>query len=206
MVRTKSIVRWAGLAFVALNSATSTRTNALADIALENGQLSLPVISVVERYPPYAEFCLRNQHECDLSGTDSVPHHPDLMSDLESVNAAVNNEIQFMSDISQYNEEDYWALPTSGYGDCEDLALEKRSRLVRSGGSSAALRLAFVSHRRLLNSHCILTVETSKGTFVLDSYSDEVSRWDQVPYNFEARERTDGLWDRFDQTNWGYEH
>ena len=180
--------------------------HAFADIDLIDGHLALPVISVVDRYPPYADFCHRHQRECDLTGITYVPHHPDLMNDLESVNDAVNNEIRFMSDISQYNEEDYWALPTSGFGDCEDIALEKRSRLVKSGVTPAALRLAFVSHRRLLNSHCVLTVETSKGTYVLDSYSNDVSRWDQIPYNFEARERTDGFWDRFDQTNWGYEH
>ncbi len=205
IVRPKSIVTWTRLAVVTVASVTLTGTDAFADIGLMDGQLSLPVIRVVERYPPYAEFCRRHQQECVLTGTVYVRHRPELMSALEAVNVAVNNEIQFMSDINQYNEEDYWALPTSGYGDCEDLALEKRSRLAKAGVASAALRLAFVSHRRLLNSHCILTVETSKGTYVLDSYSNEVSRWDQIPYNFEARERTDGLWDRFDQANWGYD-
>lgn len=197
---------WANFATLALCSVAFAGTDALTDRDSANKQLSLPVTRVVERYPPYADFCIRHPRECDLTGPPVVRFHTDLINKIESTNVAVNLEIEFMSDINQYNEEDYWALPISGYGDCEDLALEKRSRLVDAGVPSAALRLAFVSHKRLLNSHCILTVETSQGTYVLDSYSNAVSRWDQIPYNFEARERTDGLWDRFDQANWGYDH
>lgn len=188
----------------ALWSAIFTAAGACADMAFGGKQLSLPVVNVVVRYPPYADFCRRYPHECDLSGASVLPHSTDLMDTIRETNVTVNREIQFMLDISQYNVEEYWALPISGYGDCEDLALEKRSRLVKAGVASGALRLAIVFHRRFLNSHCILTVETSEGTYILDSYADDVSRWDQAPYNFEARERTDGLWDRFDQTNWNY--
>ena len=205
-MRTRNAFKWTTLAVIALRSSTPEGADPFPDMDSANNQLSLPVISVVERYPPYADFCRRHQHECALTGPTVAPYHTDFMNKVRSTNVAVNTEIRFMSDINQYNEEDYWALPTSGYGDCEDLALEKRSRLVKSGVAPAALRLAFVSHRRFLNSHCILTLETSKGTYVLDSYANEVSRWDQVPYNFEARERTDGLWDRFDQANWGYDN
>jgi predicted transglutaminase-like cysteine proteinase len=193
-------------AVTALWSVMFTGSEALADVAFASNRLSLPVVNVVERYPPYADFCRRYPNECDLSGRSVLLHSTDLMDMIRVTNVTVNLEIKFMLDISQYNAEEYWALPTSGYGDCEDLALEKRSRLVKAGVASGALRLAFVFHRRLLNSHCVLTVETSEGTYVLDSYTDDVSRWDQVPYNFEARERTDGLWDRFDQIDWSYQH
>ena len=179
---------------------------AAADAATSQVQLSLPVVAVVDRYPPYADFCRRHPSECDLSGVSVVPHSTDLMDGIRAINSTVNLEIQFALDISQYGAEEYWALPASGYGDCEDLALEKRSRLVASGVAPGALRLAFVFHRRLLNSHCVLTVETSEGTYILDSRTDGVTRWDRAPYNFETRERTDGLWDRFDQTNWRYDH
>ena len=88
---------------------------------------------------------------------------------------------------------------------CEDLALEKRSRLAASGVPRGALRLAIVFDKRHLNSHCVLTVETSRGTFILDTFTNRVGHWDKTPYNFEVRERADGQWDRFDQTNWGYD-
>ena len=186
-------------------SAMVPGTEALPDRAFANSRLSLPVVNVVQRYPPYEDFCRRYPNECDLGGASVLFHSADLMDRIRVTNITVNREIRFLLDISQYNVEEYWALPTSGYGDCEDLALEKRSRLVKAGVSPGALRLAFVFHRRLLNSHCVLTVETTEGTYILDSYTDDVSRWDQVPYNFETRERTDGLWDRFDQTNWNYQ-
>ena len=168
------------------------------------GRLSLPVAEVVERHPPYAEFCRRTPRECDLRGATVLPFSPGLLHSLRTINAAVNNEIAFALDIEQYNVEEHWALPVSGRGDCEDMALEKRSRLVRSGYAPGALRLALVFHRTLLNSHCVLTVETTAGTYLLDSFTSEVLRWDQTPYNFEARERPDGYWDRFDQTQWRY--
>ena len=166
--------------------------------------LRLPVIEIVAPYPPYADFCRRHPDECKLSGSAVVEHNSELVHRIQSTNFAVNHEIRFMLDIIQYGAEEYWALPISGYGDCEDLALEKRSRLVRSGMASAALRLAIVLHRQFLTSHCVLTVDTTKGTYLLDSYTDDVLRWDQSPYNFETRERTDGRWDRFDQNGWTY--
>jgi predicted transglutaminase-like cysteine proteinase len=168
------------------------------------GRLSLPVAEVVERHPPYADFCRRMPSECDLRGATVLSYSPVLLHSLRKVNTAVNEQIAFALDIEQYNVEEHWALPASGRGDCEDMALEKRSRLVRSGYAPGALRLALVFHRRLLNSHCVLTVETTAGTYLLDSFTSEVLRWDQTPYNFEARERPDGNWDRFDQTQWRY--
>ena len=171
-----------------------------------DAQLSLPVVSVDDRYQPYADFCRRYPVECDLRGEEVVAFGDDLMRALSEVNLAVNTEIRFAFDINQYGVEEYWALPSSGYGDCEDLALEKRARLVRSGVPRGALRLAIVFHKRYLNSHCVLTVETSRGTYILDSFTNRVCRWDNTPYNFEVRERVDGLWDRFDQTNWRYDN
>jgi predicted transglutaminase-like cysteine proteinase len=168
------------------------------------GRLSLPVAEVVERHPPYADFCRRTPGECDLSGATVLSYDPALMDSLRTINAALNDEIEFTLDIEQYNFEEHWALPDSGRGDCEDMALEKRSRLVRLGLAPGALRLALVFHRTQLNSHCVLTVETTGGTYLLDSFTNEVLRWDRTPYNFEARERPDGSWDRFDQTRWRY--
>lgn len=193
-------------AAVALWSAFSIRAETRTEEGPSMGQLSLRVASVVNRFPPYADFCRRQPGECDLSGDQVVTHSPELMWKLNEINTSVNHEIAFALDASQYGSEEYWALPVSGCGDCEDLALEKRSRLAAAGVTRRSLRLAFVFHKRHLNSHCILTVETSKGTYILDSFTDEVFRWDRVPYNFEARERTDGRWDRFDQTEWNYEY
>ena len=193
-------------AAVALWSAFSVGSETGTEAGPSAGQLSLRVVRVVDRFPPYEDFCRRQPDECDLSGDTVAIHSPELIWKLGEINASVNHEIRFALDANQYGSEEHWALPVSGYGDCEDLALEKRSRLATFGVTRGSLRLAFVFHKRYLNSHCVLTVETSRGTYILDSFTDEVFRWDRVLYNFEARERTDGRWDRFDQTGWSYEY
>ena len=116
----------------------------------------------------------------------------------------INQAVRFRLDSEVYSVEDYWALPTSGLGDCEDIALAKRVRLVDMGYPSAALRLAFVFTPDALSAHCVLTAETTLGTFVLDSFTDAVVHWAESDYNFEARERPDGRWDRYDQSLWRY--
>lgn len=167
--------------------------------------IDLRVARVVEPYPPYADFCRRQPKECQLSGAGSLSYSDELINRLEAVTAEVNGEVKFALDSEIHAVEDFWTLPTSGYGDCEDSALAKRSRLVKFGYSAGALRLAFVFHKEDMTAHCVLTVETTRGTFLLDSQTDEVKRWSEVPYNFEARERRDGRWDRYDQSQWQYD-
>lgn len=167
--------------------------------------LNVSVVEVVARHPPYADFCRRHPQECDLSGPSVVQHNADTMQTISATNAAVNREVQFVLDAEQYDVEEYWTLPSSGRGDCEDKALEKRSRLAKQGLPRGAMRLAIGFHKQLLISHCLLSLETSDGTYTLDSLTDEVFVWDQAPYNYEMRERPDGKWDRFDQTQWAHE-
>lgn len=177
-----------------------------ADAGAPPPHLDLPVVRVADPYPPYAEFCRRQPDQCRLDGPASIRHDAELMDTLRSVSAQVNREVRFALDSANHGVEEYWALPTSGYGDCEDVALAKRARLVGLGYPAGALRLAFVFHRDTMGSHCVLTVETTQGTFLLDSHTDEVERWSETPYNFEARERRDGRWDRYDQSGWHYDN
>ncbi len=167
--------------------------------------LNLPVMRVAPAYPPYADFCRRKPDECRLTGTGVATYSLELMAALRDVSRTVNHEIRFARDIDNHGIEDYWSLPTSGYGDCEDLALEKRSRLSRQGYPRGSMRLTFVADRTHMTSHCVLTVDTTRGTFLLDSHTDDVKRWREAPYNFEARERQDGRWDRYDQSSWRYD-
>ncbi len=164
--------------------------------------LYLPIFEIRFTFQPYADFCRRNPGECDMSGDCEIPYTNRLVERLVQVNTAVNQEILFASDKAQYGVEEYWNYPTTGWGDCEDMALEKRRRLVLSGLPRGALRMAIGHHRRFLHSHCLLSVETSRGTYILDTLSDEVLLWRRTPYDFESRERTDGRWDRYDQGMW----
>lgn len=169
---------------------------------VSNTRLKLPVVEVVHGYAPYQDFCRRNPPSCDLSGPAVASFDQALARRVRLVNESVNREIRFVLDRDQYGFEEYWNYPRSGRGDCEDIALEKRARLVRRGIPRGALRLAIVHHRQLLSSHCVLTLETDAGTYVLDSFSDRIGFWYDSCYNFEARERADGSWERYDQSGW----
>jgi len=137
-----------------------------------------------------------------MVGPNVVEFDTSVEQELRLVIKKVNKEIVFTLDRDQYGVEEYWNYPSTGRGDCEDIAMEKRARLVRKEFPRSTLRLAIVLHRERLSSHCILTVETTAGTYVLDSFSDLISVWHEAPYYFESRERNDGQWERFDQGVW----
>ncbi|MCP4075904.1 MAG: transglutaminase-like cysteine peptidase [Gammaproteobacteria bacterium] len=167
--------------------------------------LNFSVVKVTPRPLPYQDFCRRYPAECLLNGNRTIKLTPKALTLLQRINTQVNNEVSFMLDIDQYNQEEFWALPLTGSGDCEDKALEKRHRLAKLGFPRAAMRLMIASHKKFLNSHALLTIETDSGIYVMNSFTDKVKAWYQTPYNYEARERVDGQWDRYDQSFWTYE-
>jgi predicted transglutaminase-like cysteine proteinase len=202
-------IRWltprAATAAVLVCTVTPPTTWAQDGDKEQAGSIDLPVHEVVERYPPYVDFCARQPDACKLQGQPYLQYGPRLMAELEQVSRQVNQQVRFTLDIQQYSDEDYWAIPNAGRGDCEDIALAKRARLVALGYPSAPLRLAFVFDQGRPSAHCVLTVETTAGTYLLDSETDDILHWADSPYNFEARERTDGRWDRYDQSHWRHE-
>lgn len=162
-------------------------------------RLDLEVIKVRKSHPSHQDFCQRWPGECDMTGEEVIEWSSDLEADLQMISLEVNREVKFVLDPEQYQKEEYWNYPTSGAGDCEDNALEKRRRLVEMGYPRAALRMTTAFHREQFYAHALLLVETSRGTFVLDQDRDVVELWHQTPYMMEARERKDGSWERFDQ-------
>lgn len=167
-------------------------------------RLNLPIKQLRKTFEPYAAFCRRSPGECDLSGRAVIALSGDTMALLTKVNRAVNNEIACSFDIFEFNEEEYWAYPVNERGDCEDIALEKRRRLVGLSIPRGALRIALVQQRVSLYAHAVLTVETTVGTYILDEDNDGITLWYLTQYNFETRERPDGRWERFDQEIWWY--
>lgn len=168
--------------------------------------LNLPVVELRETYRPYASFCSRQPDACDLSGPSMIEYSPEVMRLLKGENAVANDEIDCnTTDEELYNVEEYWAIPSGGLGDCEDVALYKRELLVRRGLPRGAITIAIVHHKRNLSSHVALLVETTDGTYLLNSLTNEIVLWHRAPYNFESRERPDGTWVRYDQELWTYE-
>jgi len=129
-------------------------SNAIAEQNLKafknNGALilfTLPIAKITDRPQPYKDFCNRNPIECSSDGASQIMLNEKTMSTMIRVNSKVNQEIAFALDIDQYNQEEYWELPRSGSGDCEDIALEKRRRLAQEGFPRAAMRIIIGNHR-----------------------------------------------------------
>lgn len=163
--------------------------------------LNLQVLRVEDAPSQYARFCLSRPEQCDLEDEDSIMLDQPTRELVATINVAVNQEIELMPDIDCHGEEELWILPFKGYGDCEDLALEKRKRLRAAGVSSAALTMAIVHHKEQFFPHAVLLLESDGGTHVLDSLDDAILCWDTPPYEYERRERPDGSWSRFVRPN-----
>lgn len=137
-----------------------------------------------------------------MAGSPVIELTPAAQEKLDKVNREVNAEFRITDDLEWRGKEEEWNYPSLGTGDCEDLALEKRRRLVKRGLPRAAMTMGIVFHKEFKCPHAILFVETNEGTIVLDTLQSEMVCWDKAPLNYESRERPDGRWDHFDQRLW----
>jgi predicted transglutaminase-like cysteine proteinase len=99
---------------------------------------------------------------------------------LEQVQVQVDHQVKYVSDMERFGVGDWWE-PAKTTGDCEDIALTKRQRLMDMGWPAESLRIAALidGHGDL---HAVLTVdvESLKGapaTYVLDSHFAHVEPW-----------------------------
>ena len=141
--------------------------------------------------PPsgYIGFCQRFLDQCIASEDAPREVHMTeaLWHTLSEVNIALNEAIMAEGDASHYGTEEYWTIPTDGYGDCEDYVLAKRQVLIHLGLPEPALRIAVVITPRLVR-HAVLTVVTDEGNFVLDNLRDDILPWDGTDYVFIKRQ------------------
>ena len=103
----------------------------------------------------------------------------------EHINNTVNMSVLYKTDLEQYGKPEHWCLPTD-FGDCEDYALLKRKLLLEHGWSSDKLGLC-VCYMQSGEGHCVLWVDTDKGSFILDNNylfpmkpSDLHYRWESM--------------------------
>lgn len=99
------------------------------------------------------------------------------------VNRDVNRSVRDISDLRQFNRQEYWSLPTARGGDCEDIALLKKHTLINLGYPPQALLIATVldHHRR---GHAVLVVRTATGDLVLDNQTNRILPWAETGYVF----------------------
>lgn len=93
--------------------------------------------------------------------------------------AAVNkftNEKKYILDISNYGQEDYWAIVKEFLhhnGDCEDFAITKYFSLRLLGFPAEELRIAIVQDNNLGIAHAVLAVYLGAEILILDNQSQE---------------------------------
>ncbi|WP_369059288.1 transglutaminase-like cysteine peptidase [Caulobacter sp. 73W] len=87
---------------------------------------------------------------------------------LNKVNAQVNQDIRPMSDEAQYGGDRWVSEPASGFGDCDDYAMTKMTRLTKAGVPAEAMTIALV-YTETGEYHAVLSVQTAKGEMILDN-------------------------------------
>jgi predicted transglutaminase-like cysteine proteinase len=128
------------------------------------------------------EICNIYQWACSVSGSRKKLTQDDIDL-IRTVNRQVNRQIRQVSDKSQYRKVDYWTLPLSYRGDCEDIALMKKQQLVKAGIAPERLLLATVLDRKR-NGHAVLVLRTDSGDYVLDNLTNNIMSWQSTRYTF----------------------
>ena len=134
-------------------------------------------------------FCAKAPGECRARGpiVRAVTMTAKRWAELQQVNREVNATIDQVSDMANYGKQDVWTIPANGRGDCEDIALLKRQKLIRMGWPSSVLLMS-VARDRQGEGHAILTVATSSGDLALDNRTSRIVTDEETGYYFYARQ------------------
>lgn len=140
----------------------------------------------------WAAFCLAAPTECrvDLTEPASFPLTDEAWTTIEQINRDVNRAVKAVTDLDYWGVGDRWDYPTDGYGDCEDIQLEKRRLLVEMGYPARALRIAMVINPEG-EGHAVLVARTDRGDYVLDNRIEAVLPWYETGYVWVKREGDD---------------
>jgi len=109
----------------------------------------------------------------------------------ERINSDVNARVGYKTDLEQFDTPEFW-VKAGQYGDCEDYALAKRNALLNAGWPKDKLGLC-VCYTQLGEGHCVLWVETDKGSFILDNNYAFPVKPSELPYKWESM-LCDGVW------------
>lgn len=149
-------------------------------------------------FPPPASrsFCARQPRFCSTNGRiKQVALTPAHKAELEAVNRSVNGRIKERSDLATTGSDDDWRVPTKE-GDCEDIAILKKSELLKRGWPASALLLTVATLGG--EGHTVLTVRTDKGDLILDNRTGAIRDWSRTSYRYFARQSQseNGKWMR----------
>lgn len=156
-----------------------------------------PLPASTQAAPPYGytDLCRRAPAFCVETGQSrKIPWSEALAADLKSVTSAVNKRVTYRTDPERTGKTEHWEVAGDA-GDCEDYALAKMRALERRGYPRSALRLAIARRQRDDQLHAVLLVETTRGTYALDSSYHGVYPWNSLPY-------TNWRWEAHDHEDW----
>jgi predicted transglutaminase-like cysteine proteinase len=120
-----------------------------------------------------------------LVSTSAVGDNKPSLRELDLLNAGINQQIKYMTDLQQYGVADWWVDPAqtdTRYGDCEDYVLAKRSVLIEQGyGDYVSIATAWV---RGEGYHAVLVVQAQEGEYVLDNLHRLAHKKQDLGYNW----------------------
>lgn len=135
-------------------------------------------------------FCLANPRQC--TSNIASPLAPTLTREkwaqMVEVNSYANTTVEPVTDLEQYQKEEYWTLPGK-YGDCEDYVLLKRQLLIDKGWPVSSVLVTVVKQPNG-EGHAVLTVRTEKSDFVLDNLNSKILPWHETAYLYLKRQST----------------
>lgn len=153
--------------------------------------VSAPTLVTGLAKPPigWVEFCVENPAECQVPTTEATALRIDAKTwtMIIRVNREVNAAIEQVEDIDHFGVLEKWAYPDDGKGDCEDIVLEKRRRLMHAGIPRSALLITVVRDEQG-DGHAVLTLRTDRGDYVLDNKTSKIRPWQDTPYGFVKRQ------------------
>jgi predicted transglutaminase-like cysteine proteinase len=133
--------------------------------------------------PPagFSDVCRRYAWAC-ISSSASISED-ELLTLARLINRNVNRKIQAALDQAIYGVKDYWTLPESGIGDCEDYALMKKRELLLAGVPGDRLLLA-TALTAASAPHTVLVLRAASADYVLDNLRGRVLEWRKTSYTF----------------------
>jgi predicted transglutaminase-like cysteine proteinase len=104
--------------------------SASTTLAAANSKAFLYAKSATTAPPGAQRLCTRYKWACKRSGKSRV-NSTVALEIAKLVNSQVNRQTRQIEDQRQYGKAEYWALPSSRGGDCEDLVLLKKKKLIQ---------------------------------------------------------------------------
>lgn len=162
--------------------AASTSFGPTAKAAERSASAFLKSTSDIAAPDGFSGVCGRLQWMCASQSNGAQVSEND-MDAIRKINKRINGQVRYIEDSQQYSVDEYWALPSSRGGDCEDIAMLKMRELISMGIDPARLFLATVLDRKNRN-HAVLVLRMASGDYVLDNQTNKIVHWTKTRYSF----------------------